>query len=100
MSQQASLPLDLNLLAEESCNSLSWTIERATSHLEELEELDGDEGNEKTHAITTGTVDDRRHECERTEPESATRDGSMWHFMRYTSLTLNRQQHLDHQELP
>jgi UDP-GlcNAc:undecaprenyl-phosphate GlcNAc-1-phosphate transferase len=58
MSNQDPLSLDLNMLTEEFRSSLSGAIERAITQLEELEQVGGDRTNDKTHAVTAGTMGD------------------------------------------
>ena len=58
MSNENPLPLDLNMLTEEFRSSLSRAIERATTHLEELEKIGEDGGNGKTRATAAGTTRD------------------------------------------
>jgi UDP-GlcNAc:undecaprenyl-phosphate GlcNAc-1-phosphate transferase len=58
MSNDNPLPLDLNMLTAEFRCSLSGAVERATSRLEELERLDGDQGSGRTRATAAGTMAD------------------------------------------
>ena len=58
MSHRDPLPLDLNMLTEDFRRSLSGAIERASTRMEGLEKIAGDEGNGKPHAIAAGTMAD------------------------------------------
>lgn len=53
-----SLLLDLNILAKEFRSSLSAAIDRASFHLESLDQVAGDMQNTKTHARAAGTMTD------------------------------------------
>jgi hypothetical protein len=57
MSNENSLPLDLNMLNAEFRRSLSGAIERATTRLEETDNGE-DSGNENARTIAAGTMAD------------------------------------------
>jgi len=58
MSNEDPLPLDLNTLTEEFRSSLSGAVERASTRLEELEQVGGHGRTRKTRAIAAGTMAD------------------------------------------
>jgi hypothetical protein len=58
MSNQDSLPLDVNMLTEEFRISLSGAIERGTTRAEQLEKVGVAAGNGKTRAIAAGIMAD------------------------------------------
>ena len=58
MSNEDPLPLDLNTLTEEFRSSLSGAVERASTRLEELEQVGGDGRTGKTRVIVAGTMAD------------------------------------------
>ena len=58
MSDQDPLRLDLSMLTEDFRSSLAGAIERASTHLEELEQAGGDGPNIKAHSIAAGTMTD------------------------------------------
>jgi UDP-GlcNAc:undecaprenyl-phosphate GlcNAc-1-phosphate transferase len=58
MSNEDSLPLDVNMLTAEFRSSLSGAIERASNGLEELEKIGVAAGNGKAREIAAGTMAD------------------------------------------